>query len=72
MFVALDMARAVHVARRPGPEVLNIISSLEGQGMSYRAIARELNRLNIKTRRGCQWYDVTVIAALAFSRSQAA
>lgn len=32
--------------------------------MNYRAIARELNRLNIKTGRGCQWYDVTVKAAL--------
>jgi len=38
--------------------------TLEGQGMSYRAIARELNRLNIRTGRGCQWYDVTVKAAL--------
>jgi len=27
--------------------------SLEGQGMSYRAIARELNRLNIRTGRSC-------------------
>jgi DNA invertase Pin-like site-specific DNA recombinase len=57
---ALDKARAVHVASRPAPEVLNIMRSLEGQGMSYRAIARELNRLNIKTGRGRQWYDVTV------------
>jgi DNA invertase Pin-like site-specific DNA recombinase len=61
---ALGLARAAHVARRPAPEVLNIMRSLEGQGMSYRAIARELNRLNIKTGRGCQWYDVTVKAAL--------
>jgi hypothetical protein len=38
--------------------------SLEGQGMSYRAIARELTRLNIRTGRGSQWYDVTVKAAL--------
>jgi DNA invertase Pin-like site-specific DNA recombinase len=69
---ALDAARAVHIARRPAPEVLNIMRSLEGQGMSYRAIARELNRLNIKTGRGSQWYDVTVKAALALPRSQAA
>lgn len=69
---ALDKARAVHVARRPAPEVLNIMRSLEGQGMSYRAIARELNRLNIKTGRGHQWYDVTVKAALALPQSKAA
>jgi DNA invertase Pin-like site-specific DNA recombinase len=61
---ALEITNAVHRARRPAPEVLNILRTLEGQGMSYRAIARELNRLNIKTGRGRQWYDVTVKAAL--------
>jgi DNA invertase Pin-like site-specific DNA recombinase len=61
---ALEKANAVHRARRPAPEVLNIMRGLEGQGMGYRAIARELNRLNIRTGRGCQWYDVTVKAAL--------
>jgi DNA invertase Pin-like site-specific DNA recombinase len=61
---ALQKARAVHIARRPAPEVLNLMLALEGQGRSYRAIARELNRLNIKTGRDCQWYDVTVKAAL--------
>ena len=60
---ALDKARAVHIARRPAPEVLNIMRGMEGQGMSDRAIARELNRLNIKTGRGCEWHGVTVKAA---------
>jgi DNA invertase Pin-like site-specific DNA recombinase len=69
---ALEIANAVPVARRPAPEVLNIMRSLEGQGMSFRAIARELNRLNIKTGLGHQWYDVTVKAALALSWSKAA
>jgi DNA invertase Pin-like site-specific DNA recombinase len=69
---ALKRANAVHRSRRPAPEVLNIIRSLEGQGMSYRAIARELNRLNIRTYRGCHWYDVTIKAALALPLSQAA
>jgi DNA invertase Pin-like site-specific DNA recombinase len=69
---ALEIANTIHRARRPAPEVLNIMRSLEGQGMSYRAIARELNRLNIKTGRGLQWYDVTVKAALAVPRRQAA
>jgi hypothetical protein len=40
---------------RPAPEILNIMRSLEGQGMSYRAIGRELNQLNIRTGRGCEW-----------------
>lgn len=63
---ALELARAVHISRRPAPEVLNIMRSLQGQGMSDRAIARELNRLNIKTGRGCEWHGPTVKAALAF------
>jgi hypothetical protein len=58
------MARAVHIARRPAPELLNIMRGMEGQGMSYRAIARELKQLNIRTSRGCQWFGVTVKAAL--------
>ncbi len=45
---ALDLARAVHVARRPAPEVLNIIRSLEGQGMSYRAIASSESPCNCR------------------------
>jgi DNA invertase Pin-like site-specific DNA recombinase len=61
---SLERARAVHISRRPAPEVLNIMRSLEGQGMSYRAIAEELNRLNIKTGRSCHWHGVTVKAAL--------
>ncbi|MEP6715493.1 MAG: recombinase family protein [Terriglobia bacterium] len=61
---ALERARAVHIPRRPAPEVLNIMQSLEGQGRSDRAIARELNRLNIRTGRGGQWHGVTVKAAL--------
>ena len=38
---ALKLANAIHRARRSAPEVLNIMRSLAGQGMSYRAIARE-------------------------------
>lgn len=67
---ALKRARAVHIARRPAPEVLNIMRSLRAQNYSYCAIARELNRLNIKTGRGCQWYDVTVKSALSRTQEQ--
>lgn len=61
---ALERARAVHLARRPAAEVLTLMRGFEAQGMSYRAIARELNRLNIKTGRGCQWHPATVIRAM--------
>jgi hypothetical protein len=33
-------------------------------GKGLRGIARELNRLNIRTPRGCQWYACTVKARL--------
>jgi len=61
---ALEKARAVRLSKKTAPEVLNIMLSFQGQGMGYRAIARELNRLNIRTGGGYQWYDVTVKAAL--------
>ena len=37
---------------------------VDAQQAELESAARELNRLNIKTGRGCQWYDVTVKAAL--------
>lgn len=69
---ALKRANAVHRARKPAPEILSLMQTLRQQGKSYCAIARELNRLNIKTGRGCQWYDVTVKAALTVPHSKAA
>ena len=33
---------------------------MEEQGMGLREISRELNRLNIRTPQGCQWYASTV------------
>lgn len=61
---ALDAARAVHYSRRPASEVIAMMQGFRAQGMSYRAIAHELNRLNIRTYRGCSWFGVTVKAAL--------
>jgi DNA invertase Pin-like site-specific DNA recombinase len=65
---ALEIARAVHVARRPAPEILRIMEDLRSRGKSFRSIAEELNRLNITTGRGCQWHGVTVKAALEQGR----
>src|SRR3954451_16688927 len=53
---ALQKARGVHVSRRPVPEMLNFMQSLKQQGMSYRGVAREFNRLNIITGWGKPWY----------------
>jgi hypothetical protein len=41
------------------------VTAWRSQGKRLRAIARELNRLNIRTPRGCQWYAGTVKAQLA-------
>ena len=61
---AIEIARTVHYSRRPALEVLAVMQGFRSQGMSYRAIARELNRLNMRTYRGCAWFGVTVKAAL--------
>lgn len=61
---ALELAHTVHRNRRPAPQVLNLMQAFLQQGMSYRGIARELNRLNITTGRGCQWHGATVKQAL--------
>jgi DNA invertase Pin-like site-specific DNA recombinase len=63
-FEALQLANAVHRARQPASELIDMMRTLQQQGRGYRAIARELNRMNIRTGRGCQWYDVTVKQAL--------
>jgi len=68
---ALQKANAVHRARRPAPEVLRLMQSLQKEGRSYRAIASELNRLNIRTGRGCQWHGVTVKTALSLPQVRA-
>jgi len=67
---ALELARAVHYSRRPAPEIVAMMQGFRAQGLTYRAIARELNRLNIRTYRGCIWYDVTVKAVLQQQGSQ--
>ena len=38
----------------------NIITGLVKQGMTQREIVSELNKLNIKTRRDCQWSLITL------------
>jgi DNA invertase Pin-like site-specific DNA recombinase len=62
---ALRLANAARAERKPAQHVLALMSVWHAQGKGLRAIARELNRLNIRTPRGCQWYAGTVKAQLA-------
>jgi DNA invertase Pin-like site-specific DNA recombinase len=63
---ARTLALAAHHAHRPEPEVLTL--------MTLRAIARDLNRLNIRPARGREWYASSVRGQLlaADSKSPAA
>jgi hypothetical protein len=61
---SIHLARAARPSGMPAPEVFRIMEDLRSKGRSFRAIADELNRLNIKTGRGCQWHGVTVKAAI--------
>jgi DNA invertase Pin-like site-specific DNA recombinase len=52
---ALKLANAAKVIGKPAQHVLDLISTWQKQGRGLRETARELNRLNIRTPRGCQW-----------------
>lgn len=58
-------ARAARDFTKPAPEVINILAERQAQGKSLREIARELNRLAIRTPRGKQWHPQTVKDQLA-------
>jgi DNA invertase Pin-like site-specific DNA recombinase len=53
---AATIARAAKPQHAPPPEVLKLMTEWRGQGRSLREITRELNRLNIRTPQGNQWY----------------
>jgi DNA invertase Pin-like site-specific DNA recombinase len=57
---AAALARAAKNTQAPAPEVLKLMSEWKGQGKGLRDITRELNRLNIRTPQGNQWYAGTV------------
>jgi DNA invertase Pin-like site-specific DNA recombinase len=62
---ALKLANAAKATEKPAQHVLDLISTWRAQGKGLRETARELNRLNIRTPRGCKWYACTVKAQLA-------
>ena len=61
---ALKLANAARAHLKPAQHVLGLIAGWKAQGKGLREIARELNRLDIRTPRGCQWYACTVNAQL--------
>jgi DNA invertase Pin-like site-specific DNA recombinase len=68
---ALQLANAATAHLRPAPEVLSLITGWKAQGKGLREIARELNRLNIRTPRGKEWYASSVSNQLAAIASAA-
>ncbi len=61
---ALKLANTARATEKPVQHVLDLITGWRAQGKGLRETARELNRLNIRTPRGCQWYACTVRAQL--------
>ena len=57
---ARALAVAAHRAQRPATEVLALMTEWRSQGKTLRAIADDLNRLNIRPARGRQWYASSV------------
>jgi len=57
---AAVIARAAKKLPKPEPEVLDLAVRMKSQGKGLRAIARELNRLKIRTPLGFQWHPWTV------------
>jgi DNA invertase Pin-like site-specific DNA recombinase len=57
---AAVIARAAKKLPKPEPELLDLAARLQGEGKGLRAIARELNRLKIRTPLGSQWHPWTV------------
>lgn len=57
---AAAKARAAKNIQAPPPEVLKLMTEWRGQGTGLLDITRELNRLNIRTPQGNQWYASTV------------
>jgi DNA invertase Pin-like site-specific DNA recombinase len=62
---ATARAAAAHRARRPAPEVATLMTEWRANGKTLRAIAHDLNRLNIRPPRGRQWYASSVRNQLA-------
>jgi DNA invertase Pin-like site-specific DNA recombinase len=57
---AAALARAAKNTQTSPSEVLKLMTQWKGQGRGLHDITREVNRLNIRTPQGKQWYASTV------------
>ncbi len=60
---ALKLANAAKATEKPVQRVLDLITAWQAQGKRLGEMARELNRLNIRAPRGCQWHACTYAGA---------
>ncbi len=67
---ARPLAAAAHHASRPAPEVAKLMHEWRARGKTLRAIATDLNRLNIRPARGRQWYASSVKNQLSVAISR--
>jgi DNA invertase Pin-like site-specific DNA recombinase len=63
-------ALATRRASEPAPDLVSLVTGLAGQGLSLREIARRLNRLNLRTLRGKEWYSSTIAKVLAAAQPE--
>lgn len=57
---AAAIGRAAIVVQKPPAQVLKLMRGWRADGLSYEAVAHELNRLGVRTARGKQWYGCSV------------
>lgn len=66
---AAKLATAARWPNKTAPEVIEAIQERHGQSWSLRAIARDLNRQNIRTAHGAAWHASTVRRVLQLAAS---
>ncbi len=58
------------LAKEFANNVLGVINSYRDKGLSMSAVATELNKIGVNTRRGGKWYAATVSNVLKISKSK--
>ena len=44
--------------------IYSLIQLMKEEGLGYRRISKKLNQWGIKTHRGCEWFNTSVISVL--------
>ena len=65
---ALKKANEARQIRPPAEHVMDLMTDLRASGHSYRQIAREVNKRDIRTPQGFRWHASTIRAALLRAR----